>query len=389
MQKHISLIGSTGSIGVQALEVAAAHPERFRVVALAARRSLDLLCEQALRFRPELVAIGESSLAPELQARLQGSGIRVVAGEEGILEAATLASANWLISSFVGMAGLRPTLAALEAGKHVALANKEALVVGGDLVMGEARRRGLSVLPIDSEHSALFQCFQGQPLERVARIIITASGGPFRQTPREQLAAMTAGQALKHPTWSMGAKITIDSASLMNKGFEVLEAYHLFGLSLDQVDVWVHPQSIIHSLVEFVDGSVLAQLGPPDMRTPISYALSYPDRWPPMWSRLELKHMAQLTFEEPRWDDFPCLRLAFECGRKGGSWPAVLNAANEVAVELFLRDEIRFGELARIIETTLEAHTPVAQPTLADLLQVDRWAREYASAVPGSAARSG
>lgn len=377
-KKKLSLIGSTGSIGVQALQVAEAHPERFEVVALAARRSLDLLTQQALRFRPQVVAIADPELAPELGSRLAGSGVRVVAGDEGILETATWPEANWLISSFVGMAGLRPTLAALQAGKHVALANKEALVVGGDLVMGEARRRGLSVLPIDSEHSALFQCFQGQPMDRVAKIIITASGGPFRQTPREQLAAMTAAQALKHPTWNMGAKITIDSASLMNKGFEVLEAYHLFGLPLEQVDVWVHPQSIIHSLVEWVDGSVLAQLGPPDMRTPISYALSYPDRWPPMWSRLELKHMAQLTFEEPRWDDFACLRLAFECGRKGGSWPAVLNAANEIAVELFLKDQIRFGDLSRIIEKTLEAHTPLESPNLSQLLEVDEWAREFA-----------
>jgi 1-deoxy-D-xylulose-5-phosphate reductoisomerase len=208
---------------------------------------------------------------------------------------------------------------------------------------------------------------------------LTASGGPFRKLPKEELPQLTAAQALKHPTWNMGAKITVDSASLMNKGFEVLEAQHLFGLSLDQVDVWVHPQSIIHSLVEFVDGSVLAQLGPPDMRTPISYALSYPDRWPPMWSRLELKHMKELTFESPRWDDFPCLKLAFECGRRGGSWPAVLNAANEVAVEYFLQDRIVFGDLARMIEATLEAHQPLAQVDLDGLLQVDAWAREFAA----------
>lgn len=383
--KKISLIGSTGSIGTQTLEVVAAHPDRFEVKALAARQSIDLLVEQAQKFQPELVAILDESLLPQLEARLSGTGIQVLGGMEGVVEAARISSANWLVSALVGMAGLRPSMAALQSGKDIALANKETLVVAGQLMMEEARRRNLQVLPIDSEHSALFQCFQGQPMERVQRIIITASGGPFRQTPKEQLAALTSAQALKHPTWTMGAKITIDSASLMNKGFEVLEAHHLFGLSLDQVDVWVHPQSIIHSLVEFVDGSVLAQLGPPDMRTPISYALSYPDRWPPIWSRLELKHMKELTFEDPRWDDFPCLKLAFECGKRGGSWCAVLNAANEVAVEQFLHNRILFGDLARIIESTLEAHEAIGSPTLEELIEVDAWARQFASeAVAGT-----
>lgn len=384
--KKISLIGSTGSIGTQTLEVVAAHPERFEVKALAARQSLDLLVEQALKFRPELVAILDETLLPQLEQRLAGTGIEVLGGMPGVIEAARISSANWLVSSLVGMAGLQPSMAALQSGKHIALANKETLVVAGQLMMEEARRRKLEVLPIDSEHSALFQCFQGQPMDRVERIIITASGGPFRKLPKEELPGLTSAQALKHPTWAMGAKITIDSASLMNKGFEVLEAHHLFGLSLDQVDVWVHPQSIIHSLVEFVDGSVLAQLGPPDMRTPISYALSYPDRWPPIWSRLELKHMKELTFEEPRWDDFPCLKLAFECGRRGGSWCAVLNAANEVAVEQFLRNRIHFGDLARIIEATLEAHNPLTNPGLEDLIEVDRWARDFANTQVASAA---
>ncbi|MBT9582005.1 1-deoxy-D-xylulose-5-phosphate reductoisomerase [bacterium] len=377
--KKISLIGSTGSIGRQTLEVVAAHPDRFQVMALAARQSIDLLVEQALRFRPQVVAVLDEKLLPQLEQRLQGTGMQALGGMAGVVEAARIDSADWLVSSLVGMAGLQPSLAALQAGKHLALANKETLVVAGQLMMETARRNSLQVLPIDSEHSALFQCFQGQPMESVARVIITASGGPFRTLPKEQLPGLTSAQALKHPTWNMGAKITIDSASLMNKGFEVLEAHHLFGLSLEQVDVWVHPQSIIHSLVEFVDGSVLAQLGPPDMRTPISYALSYPERWAPIWSRLELKHMRELTFEEPRWDDFPCLKLAFECGRKGGSWSAVLNAANEVAVELFLQNRILFGDLPRMIETTLEAHTPIAQPDLAQLLEVDAWARQFAA----------
>lgn len=376
--KKISLIGSTGSIGTQTLEVVAAHPDKFEVKALAARQSLDLLVEQAKKFRPEMVAILDESLLPELEQRLAGTGIESLGGMTGVIEAARISSANWLVSSLVGMAGLQPSMAAIQSGKDIALANKETLVVAGQLMMEEARKRNLQVLPIDSEHSALFQCFQGQPMDRVERIVITASGGPFRKLPKEELPGLTSAQALKHPTWTMGAKITIDSASLMNKGFEVLEAHHLFGLSLEQVDVWVHPQSIIHSLVEFVDGSVLAQLGPPDMRTPISYALSYPDRWPPIWSRLELKHMKELTFEEPRWDDFPCLKLAFECGKKGGSWCAVLNAANEVAVEQFLHNRILFGDLARIIEATLEAHQALAKPTLGELIEVDRWAREYA-----------
>ncbi len=377
--KKISLIGSTGSIGTQTLEVVAAHPDKFEVKALAARQSLDLLVEQAQKFRPEMVAILDESLLPQLEQRLAGTGIETLGGMAGVIEAARISSANWLVSSLVGMAGLQPSMAALQSGKHIALANKETLVVAGQLMMEEARQRNLQVLPIDSEHSALFQCFQGQPMDRVERIIITASGGPFRKLPKEELPKLTSAQALKHPTWNMGAKITIDSASLMNKGFEVLEAHHLFGLSLEQVDVWVHPQSIVHSLVEFVDGSVLAQLGPPDMRTPISYALSYPDRWPPIWSRLELKHMKELTFEEPRWDDFPCLKLAFECGKKGGSWCAVLNAANEVAVEQFLQNRILFGDLARIIEATLEAHQPLAKPTLDQLIEVDGWAREFAA----------
>lgn len=376
--KKLSIIGSTGSIGCQTLEVVAAQPDQLQVVALAARRSLDLLVEQALRFRPQVVAILDESLLGALRERLSGTGMTVLGGMQGVVEAACWPEANWLVSSLVGMAGLQPSLAALKAGKQLALANKETLVVAGELMMRTARENGLSVLPIDSEHSALFQCFQGQPEKALSKIILTASGGPFRQTPREQLAALTSAQALKHPTWNMGAKITIDSASLMNKGFEVLEAQHLFQLSLDQVDVWVHPQSIIHSLVEYLDGSVLAQLGPPDMRTPISYALSYPDRWPPMWSRLELSHMRNLTFEEPRWDDFPCLKLAYHCGRAGGSLPAVLNAANEVAVELFLRDEIRFGDLAPLIERTLEAHQRVDQPDLEALLEIDRWARQTA-----------
>ncbi len=371
--KSLSIIGSTGSIGTQTLEVVKAAPEDFQVVALAARRSIDLLVEQAKAFRPSLVALLETDELPQLRERLPG--VRVVGGMEGVCEAAALAEANLVVSTFVGMAGLQPTLAALEAGHQVALANKEALVVGGELVTKAARH---PLLPIDSEHSAIFQCLNGEEMRAVSKIILTASGGPFRQKPAADLEGMRASDALKHPTWNMGSKITIDSSTLMNKGFEVLEAQHLFGVPLDMVDVWVHPQSIIHSLVEFVDGSVMAQLGPPDMRTPIQYALGYPGRRGPAWSRLELQHMKSLTFEEPRWDDFPCLKLAFQAGRAGGTLPAVLNAANEVAVEHFLHDRIGFLDIPRLIEETMAAHEHRTAPQLADLLHADAWARTHA-----------
>lgn len=379
--KNLSLIGSTGSIGTQTLDVVEANPDRYKVVALAARRSWQLLAEQARKFEPAVVATLDEEAAEQLAAALTDTNIKVLAGMDGVVKAAAWAGTDLTVSSLVGMAGLLPTLAALEAGISVALANKEALVVGGDLVTRAARANGCHLLPIDSEHSAIFQCLQGEKRDQVSRIILTASGGPFRTFPNERLTQVKASDALKHPTWDMGAKITIDSASLMNKGFEVLEAKHLFGLPLDQVDVWVHPQSIVHSLVEFIDGSVIAQLGPPDMRTPIQYALSYPERIAPIWSRLELKAMANLTFEAPRWDDFPCLRLAFEAGRQGGTMPAVLNAANEVAVAAFLEDQITFLDIPRILQSTCEAHSLIAEPTVADLLEVDAWARAFAAKV--------
>lgn len=376
--KILSIIGSTGSIGTQTLDVVERNPERYQVVALSARRSWETLLAQALKFRPKLVSIVDEEFVAPLRERLLPEGIEVIGGMAGAARAAAFPEANLVVSTFVGMAGLVPTIAALEAGKDVALANKETLVVGGELVMKLAQAKGCQILPVDSEHSAIFQCLQGQSGKALEKIILTASGGPFRKRPKEELSELTAAQALKHPTWTMGAKITIDSASLMNKGFEVLEAQHLFQCGLDRVEVWVHPQSIIHSLVEFVDGSVLAQLGPPDMRTPISYALTYPDRFPPMWSRLTLEHMRELTFEAPRWDDFPCLGLAFQAGRAGGSAPCVLNAANEIAVELFLADRIRFGELFRIIDSTLQAHKHVANPDLQSLIDCDAWARDFA-----------
>lgn len=381
MRKGISLLGSTGSIGTQTLEVVEAT-DRYRVVALAARSSWELLAGQARRYTPELVALADDTHYGKLKEALAGTKVRVAAGEEAILEVAAHPEAFMVLSSFVGMAGMVPTLTALEAGKWVALANKEALVVGGELVTAAARKAGTILLPVDSEHSAIFQCLQGQ--NGAKRIILTASGGPFRQLERSALESVTAAQALKHPTWNMGSKITIDSSTLMNKGFEVLEAYHLFGLSLDQVDVWVHPQSVIHSMVEFVDGSVLAQLGPPDMRTPIQIALFHPERVAPAWSSLTLEHMRSLTFEAPRRDDFPCLELAFEAGRQGGTLPAVLNAANEIAVERFLKGEIGFLDIPRSIEAAMKAHKRVGEPTVGDLLAADSWAREHARGFRGN-----
>ncbi|HXE71368.1 MAG TPA: 1-deoxy-D-xylulose-5-phosphate reductoisomerase [Candidatus Nitrosotenuis sp.] len=381
MRKVLSILGSTGSIGTQALDVCRAFPERFSVGALAARRSWELLARQALEFRPRLVALADEEHLGSLKEALSGSGIEVRGGSEGIRAAAELSSADLVLSALVGVAGLVPTVAALEAGKPVALANKEALVVGGELVTRLAARKGCPLLPVDSEHSAIFQCLQGQERRAVKRILLTASGGPFRTCPRERLGSVTAADALQHPTWDMGAKITIDSATLMNKGFEVLEAMFLFGVSLDQVEVWVHPQSIIHSMVEFVDGSVLAQMGPPDMRTPIQYALGYPERLPRSWAPLELRHLARLTFEAPRHEDFPALGYAYAAGRAGGTMPAVLNAANEVAVQLFLEGKIGFLDIAEILRRTMESHTPSHGYDLPTLLEVDRQARHTARQV--------
>lgn len=380
--KTISLLGSTGSIGTQTLDVVEAFPERYRVGSLAANRSWEALARQAIRFRPDSVALGDPHFAADLRQALAGTGIEVLVGEDGVLELAGRSTADVVVSALVGVAGLRPTLAALEAGRPIALANKETLVVGGQLVTALARRRKVPLLPVDSEHSAIFQCLQGQAPGALQRIVLTASGGPFRQVPRQDLAGMTAAQALRHPTWNMGAKITIDSATLMNKGFEVLEALHLFDLQMDQVEVWVHPQSVVHSMVELVDGSVLAQMGPPDMRTPIQYALSWPDRLPRAWSRLGLAACRQLTFEEPRWEDFPCLSLAFEAGRVGGTMPAVLNAANEVAVARFLKQEIGFDGIPGTIRLCMDAHRVVPEPTLADLEAADREARDLAQHHP-------
>jgi 1-deoxy-D-xylulose-5-phosphate reductoisomerase len=381
--KKIVVLGSTGSIGTQTLDVVREHPDRFRIMALAAKKSWQRLVRQAKEFKVGAVALLDEEAAFRAQEELKGSSIVVLSGRKGI---ETLAGwggdgVDMVVSSMVGMAGLVPTLKAVEHGRDVALANKEALVVGGPVLMKAVARHKVQLLPVDSEHSAIFQCVNGENLKNVSRVILTASGGPFREWPAEKLEKATAPQALKHPTWDMGAKITIDSATLMNKGFEVLEAHHLFRMSLDKIEVWVHPQSIVHSFVEFVDGSTLAQIGPPDMRTPISYAMAYPDRIGPQWAKLTLEAMKGLSFEEPRRKDFPCLDMAYEAGRVGGTMPAVLNAANEVAVELFLRNLVGFMEIPRILERVLAEHTATTDPSLEDLLGADKWARNRAREV--------
>ena len=386
--KKIVVLGSTGSIGTQTLDVVRAHPERFSIVALAAKKSWQTLVRQAREFDVGAIALLDEEAAFRAQEELKGTSIVVLSGKKGIETLAGWGEADMVVSSMVGMAGLVPSLKAVEHGRDLALANKEALVVGGPVLMKAVAKHKVKLLPVDSEHSAVFQCVNGESLKTVSRVILTASGGPFREWPADRLKTATAKEALKHPTWDMGAKITIDSATLMNKGFEVLEAHHLFNMDLDLIDVWVHPQSIVHSFVEFCDGSTLAQIGPPDMRTPISYAMGYPDRIGPQWAKLTLEAMKGLSFEEPRRQDFPCLDMAYAAGRTGGSMPAVLNAANEVAVELFLRELIGFTDIPRILEKVMGEHNSIADPSLDDLLATDDWARGRAREIGKDASKS-
>ncbi len=385
--KKIVVLGSTGSIGTQTLDVVRAHPERFSIVALAAKKSWQQLVRQAREFNVGAIALLDEEAAFRAQEELKATSIVVLSGKKGIETLAGWGEADMVVSSMVGMAGLVPSLKAVEHGRDLALANKEALVVGGPVLMKAVAKHKVQLLPVDSEHSAVFQCINGESIKTVSRVILTASGGPFREWPADRLKTATAKEALKHPTWDMGAKITIDSATLMNKGFEVLEAHHLFNISLDQIEVWVHPQSIVHSFVEFCDGSTLAQIGPPDMRTPISYAMGYPDRIGPQWAKLTLEAMRGLSFEEPRRQDFPCLDMAYAAGRIGGSMPAVLNAANEVAVELFLRELIGFTDIPRILEKVMSEHNAIADPSLEDLLATDDWARGRAREVGKSTSK--
>lgn len=373
--RTVSLVGSTGSIGTQAVEVVRAEPDRYRVVALGASRSVDALAAQARELRPDVVAIADGSLAAKL-AELVPDGVEVLAGPEALATIST--EAEVVVNGVVGFAGLPVTLAALLAGRRLALANKESLIAGGPVVQAARATAGAEIIPVDSEHCAIHQCLRGNPVERVARIVLTASGGPFRGRSIGDLRDVTVDEALAHPTWSMGPKITVDSSTLMNKGLEVIEAHELFGFSYDRVDVVVHPQSIVHSMVEYTDGAVVAQLSMPDMRLPISYALAYPDRGGAAWGAIDWATLGRLDFEPPDTEAFPCLGLAYAAGREGGDAPAVLNAANEVAVAAFLDGVIGWLSIADVIQDTLDRHNGGNLETVDDVVDTDRRARERA-----------
>ena len=378
--KALSLLGSTGSIGTQTLDIAAQYPDKFRIVGLAAGRNVELLAQQVRQFRPLIVAVFDADKLPELKAAIADLSPQptLLAGQEGVIEVARCAEADVVVTGIVGCAGLLPTIAAIKAGKDIALANKETLIAGAPVVLPLVKQYGVKLLPADSEHSAIFQCLQGVPKDGLRRILLTASGGSFRDLPIEKLAQVTVADALKHPNWTMGRKITIDSATLMNKGLEVIEAHYLFGVEYDQIAIVIHPQSIIHSLIELEDTSVLAQLGWADMRLPLLYALSYPDRIATNWEPLDLVKIGSLTFREPDHEKYPCMQLAYAAGRAGGCMPAVLNAANEQAVALFLDEKIRFLDIPRLIEQTCDRYQSQNRPdpSLEDILAADDWARQ-------------
>lgn len=377
MKKKIAILGSTGSVGTSCLDICRQHPDRFEVVSLAAGRNTDVLVAQIREFKPGLVSVLDEKSAALIRSRVPAN-IRVVSGVEGAVEVATIPEAGLVISAIVGAAGLLPTMRAIEAGKTIALANKESMVVAGSLMSGLARRHEVKILPVDSEHSAIFQCLNGEHRDDVQKLVLTASGGPFLNLPAEDFRHITKAQALKHPNWDMGAKITIDSATMMNKGLEVIEAHYLFDVPVEKIDVNIHPQSVIHSMVEFVDGSVMAQLGEPDMRGPIAYALSYPRRITTGAKRLNLPDRQSLTFFRPDFVKFPCLKLAFEVARLGQSLAPVLNAANEIAVAEFLNDRIHFTAIPKVVEKTLESHQVFPLQSIGDVLEADRWARQKA-----------
>ncbi len=377
--KAITLLGSTGSIGTQTLDIVEQHPDKFRLVGIAAGRNVALLAKQVMQFKPEIVAICDESKLAELKAAIASLDPQpiVLAGEDSIAEVARYGDAEAVVTGIVGCAGLLPTIAAIEAGKDIALANKETLIAGGPVVLPLAAKHGVKLLPADSEHSAIFQCLQGVPEAGLRRILLTASGGAFRDWPVEDLAKVTMADAIKHPNWSMGRKITVDSATLMNKGLEVIEAHYLFGMDYDHIDIVIHPQSIIHSLIELQDTSMLAQMGWPDMRLPLLYALSWPERIYTDWEPLDLVKSGDLTFREPDHAKYPCMDLAYAAGRAGGTMTAVLNAANEQAVALFLEEKIHYLEIAKVIEKVCDRHQADlnATPSLDDIIAVDDWAR--------------
>ena len=374
--KNLVVLGSTGSIGTQTLDVVRANPDLFHVSVLVANRSDELLEQQINEFQPEVAVLSDKEAVQRLKNRYSGK-TKIYGGREAVIEAAVYPEADTVVTSLMGFAGLEPTMAALEAHKDIALANKETLVVAGELVMAKAKEMGCAILPVDSEHCALFQCLQGNDRKAVEKLILTASGGPFRGKKAHELTNVTKADVLAHPTWNMGQKITVDSASLVNKGLEVIEARWLYDVSYDQIQVVVHPQSIVHSMVQYVDGTVMAQLGCTDMRLPIQYALTYPERVESKFPRVDFAKLAHLTFQEPDMETFRGLKLAFEAGRTGGTLPCIMNGANEVAVEAFLKGQAGFLQIYELIEAAMEAGKVEYKPSLEQLLEADKWARQF------------
>ena len=379
--KYLTILGSTGSIGVNTLNVVRGNPHRYKIVALAAGNNAELLREQIIEFKPQLVAVRDEKVATQLEILLPPSSRpEILLGPDGYRTVAVVQSADMVVSALAGAAGLLPTWEAIAAGKEIALANKEVMVMAGDLVMTKARATGSKILPVDSEHSAIFQCLLGHRRQDVKRIMLTASGGPFLRLPKEELVKVRPSEALNHPNWQMGKKISVDSATMMNKGLEVIEARWLFDIDFDNIHIYIHPQSIVHSLVEYLDGCIIAQLGTPDMKVPISYALSFPERLASLGPCLDLLALRNLEFMFPDFDKFPGIQLAYQAGKQGGTMPAVLSAANELAVEAFLEGKISFTQITKIIEETLSLHSVTrCDHTIADVLAADRWARETCS----------
>lgn len=371
--KHLSILGSTGSIGTQTLEIVRQFPNEFKIAGLTANKNSELLLKQIKEFKPKAAAIMDKSKADTL---LNFSSCRVYSGIDGINKIAAMSEADTVVNALVGSAGIEPTYSAVKNKKNIALANKETLVAAGSVIMDEVKKNNLSIMPIDSEHSAIFQCLNGENIKEVKKITLTCSGGPFKDWTKQQLENATVQDALNHPTWNMGNKITIDSATLMNKGFEVIETHWLYGIGYEKIKIAVHPQSIVHSLVEFIDKSVIAQLGLPDMKVPIQYALSHPKRFPNLLTSLDLAKIRLLEFREPDFDMFPCLNYAYEAGAVGGTMPAVMNASNEAAVNAFLENKIRFLDIQTIIKKMMERHKVIKNPSLKDILEIDKKVKE-------------
>ena len=376
MKKNISILGSTGSIGRQTLEVISAFPNRFRIVGLAAKDNLDILAEQVKRFSPKIISVDTEASAEKLQSKIGKTHTVVYFGSEGLLKVATHKEVDTVVMAVPGSTGIIPTIEAIKLKKNIALASKEVLVAAGDIIMKEVARKKIRLMPIDSEHSGLAQCLKAEDPSKIKRVVLTASGGPFLKLSKDKLSKVTVSEALAHPNWKMGDKISIDSATLMNKGFEVIEAHHLFGLDYSKIGVVVHPQSVIHAMIELVDGSVIAQMAAPDMRIPIQYALLDGERVSNKFGMINLPQAGPMTFEEPDMDKFPCLEYAYEAGKKGGTMTAVLNAANNEAVKLFIEGKIKFTEIAALVKQALDKHFNTSEPALEDILSADLWAKK-------------